>query len=188
MHRQRIDDAAAILDHDIVDELDVAELGIDRHVRGMRAVGVGVLLVEEGAFGRDAFGRKPLQRDRLAAGPDRLGAFDDLDLGGRAAEPLGGLCTDRVAQVRCRRQHRRAAHHHRARVIGAVAVADEGGGAVKDPADAVHRNLERVGGDLRERGFEPLADGGRPDIDRVESVRLEHRCGRFPSVPRRRPR
>ena len=82
VHRQRIDDAAAILDDDIVDELDVTELGVDRHMGGMGAVGVGVLLVEEGAFGRDAVGRKPFQRDRFAAGPNRLGAFDDLDLGG----------------------------------------------------------------------------------------------------------
>jgi hypothetical protein len=31
---------------------------------------------------------------------------------------------------------------------------------VKDAADSIHRNFERVGRDLRERGFEPLADGG----------------------------
>ena len=30
------------------------ELGIDRYVSGVRAVRVGVLLVEEGAFGFDA--------------------------------------------------------------------------------------------------------------------------------------
>jgi hypothetical protein len=114
VHRQRIDDAAAILDDDIVDELDVTELGVDRHMRGMGAVGIGVLLVEEGALGRDAVGRKPFQRDRLAAGPNGLGAFDDLDLGGRAAEPPGGLRADRVAQIGGRLQHGRASHHHRA--------------------------------------------------------------------------
>ena len=48
---------------------------------------------------------------------------------------------------------------------------------MKDAADAIHRNFERIGRDLRERGFEPLADGGRPDIDRIEAVRLEHHAG-----------
>src|SRR5262249_8372580 len=45
---------------------------------------------------------------------------------------------------------------------------------MKDPADALERDFERVGGDLREGGLEPLADGGGADIDRVASVRLEH--------------
>src|SRR4029077_3210586 len=114
VYRQRIDDAAAILDDDIVDELDVTELGVDRDVRGMGAVGIGVLLVEEGALGRDAVGRKPFQWDRLAAGPDGLGAFDDLDLGGLAAEPPGGLRPDGFAQIGGRLQHGRASHHYRA--------------------------------------------------------------------------
>ncbi len=160
VYRQRIDDTAAIFDDDIVDEVHVTELGIDGYMRGMGAVGVGVLLVEEGALGREPFGRKPLKWDRRAAGADRLGAFDDLDLRGGAAEALGGPRADHVAQIGSRRQHRRASHHHRARVIGAVAVADVRGRAVKDAADEVHRHFERVGRDLREGGLEPLADGG----------------------------
>ena len=31
---------------------------------------------------------------------------------------------------------------------------------MKDSADAVHRHLERIGGDLRKRSFQALADGG----------------------------
>ena len=70
---QRIDRAPAILDDHVVDELDMAELVIDRDVGGMRAIGICVLLVQEGALGRDAFGRQPFQSDGLAAaGPTAL--------------------------------------------------------------------------------------------------------------------
>ena len=86
-------------DHDIVDELDVAELGVDRDVRGVGAVGVGVLLVEEGAFGRDAVGESSFSAIDLPPGPTALVAFDDLDLGGRAAEPLAAACA-RIASRR----------------------------------------------------------------------------------------
>src|SRR6516225_9663164 len=160
VHRQGIDDAPAIRDHHVVDELDVAELGIDRHVGGMGAVCVSVLLVEEGALGRNAFARKPVQGDGFTAGPDRLAAFDDFDFGRLAAQTLRRLRADRFAQIRRRIEHRRSAHHHRTRVVGAVTVADVRGTAVKDAADAIDGHFERVGGDLRERRLQPLADRG----------------------------
>ena len=60
---ERIDDPPAILDHHVVDEFHVAELGIDRHMGGVGAVGVGVLFVEKCAFRRDAFACEPRERD-----------------------------------------------------------------------------------------------------------------------------
>ncbi len=59
-------------------------------------------------------------------------------------------------------------------MIGAVAVADVGRGAVEHAADALHRHLERVGSDLCEGGLEPLANGGGADVDGVAAVRLQH--------------
>src|SRR5262249_18630076 len=79
VYRQGIDDTAAIRDHHVVDEFDVTELGIDRHVRGMGAVRVSVLLVEKGAVGGNAGARELAQGERLAAGTDRLHAVHNLD-------------------------------------------------------------------------------------------------------------
>ncbi len=76
------------------------------------------------------------------------------------AHATARLHADRLAQLVGRIEHRRSTHHHRARVIGAIAVAHIGGRAVKDAADTVERHLERIGGNLREGGLEPLADGG----------------------------
>src|SRR6202035_5324077 len=54
LQRQRIDDAAYVLDRDVVENLDPPGLGIDRHMGRMRAIRIGVLLVEERTLGRDA--------------------------------------------------------------------------------------------------------------------------------------
>ena len=65
--RQRIDGAADVLHHHVVDDPHLAELGVDRDMRGVRAEAVGVLLVEERAFGGEP--GEFAQRERLAAGP-----------------------------------------------------------------------------------------------------------------------
>src|SRR5581483_3875054 len=67
-------------------------------------------------------------------------------------------------------EYRRTAHHHRARVIGAVAVADDAGRAVKDVADALDRHFQRVGSDLRIDRLDALPDRRGPHIDRDGAV------------------
>ena len=70
-------------------------------------------------------------------------------------------------------EQRRAAHDDRARMIGAVAVAHIGRRAVMDAADALHRDFQRVGGDLGEHGLHPLADRGRADEHRDRAAGLD---------------
>src|SRR5207245_4958547 len=64
--------APAILDHDIIEKLHVPELGIYRHVGGVRAVGIGVLLVEEGALRRNALAESAAKATDLPSGPTAL--------------------------------------------------------------------------------------------------------------------
>ena len=74
VQRQRIDDAADVLDRDIIDQLDLSGLGIDRHIGGVRAIRIGPLVARESAVGA-----KPgefFQVDGGAAGPDRHAAID----------------------------------------------------------------------------------------------------------------
>jgi ACT domain-containing protein len=77
-----------------------------------------------------------------------------------AVEPLRRLRADRVAQLGRGIEYRRATHHDRARMIGAVAVGHIRGAAVEDTADAIDRDFERIGGDLRENRLQALADRG----------------------------
>src|SRR3984893_10757752 len=56
VHGARVDDAPAVLDHDVIYQIDMTKLGIHSDVGGVRPVGIGVLLVEESAFRRDAIG------------------------------------------------------------------------------------------------------------------------------------
>src|SRR6185369_5646759 len=65
VQRQRVDDAAGVLDRDIVEELDAAGLGIDRDVGCVRAVTVGALVAGVGALRRDS--GEASQRQRLLA-------------------------------------------------------------------------------------------------------------------------
>src|SRR5713226_2860617 len=58
-------------------------------------------------------------------------------------------------------------------MVGAVAVADVGGRAVMDAADAVHGDFQRIRGDLGEHGFDALADRRRTDENRYRSVRVD---------------
>jgi hypothetical protein len=49
---ERVDDAADVLDRHVVDELDMAGLGVDRDMRGMGAVAVGALVAGIGGLRR----------------------------------------------------------------------------------------------------------------------------------------
>src|SRR5437763_736857 len=119
--------------------LDVTELGIDGHVRGVRPVSISVLLVEKGAVGSDAGARKLAERERLAVGPERRHALHNLHLGRFAAHPLRRLRANRLAQFARGIEDRPAAHHDRARLIGAGAVVPVARAAMKDAAAATDR-------------------------------------------------
>ena len=77
----------------------MAELGIDRHMGGMRAIRIGVLLVEEGAFGEMPSGESPASGEGSAVRPHDLAAVDDLDLGGVQPRRFAGLRADRLASA-----------------------------------------------------------------------------------------
>src|SRR5882672_9258886 len=64
--RERIDGAAHILNHDIVDDLDLADLGVDCDMRRMCAVAVSVVVIVERAFGGQA--GELAERKRAAVG------------------------------------------------------------------------------------------------------------------------
>ena len=135
---------------------------------GMGAAGVGVLLVEEDALGGEA--GECGEGERLAAGAADL-VFGDLDLAWRAIPALRRRHADRLVEVLDGIEQGRAAHHHRARMIGAVAVADIGGRAVEDAGDAVHRDFERIRRDLGEHGLDALADRRGAHEHRHRAVR-----------------
>ena len=170
LQRQRIDDPAGVLHHDIIDDLHLTDLRVDRHMRGLRAVAVGVLLVEKGAFPGQA--RERGQRQRLAVRAADL-ILGEPDLGGRASKPLRCFLAQCRLEIMGGIEQCRAAHHDRPGMVGAVAVAHEGGGAVIDAADPVHRDFERVGGDLREHGLHPLPDRGRADEHRDRAILVD---------------
>ena len=73
----------------------------------------------------------PATGERLAVGPDDP-VVGERDLGGRATERCRRLARSSAMKFCVGVEQRRTAHHHRARMIGAVAVADIGGRAVDD--------------------------------------------------------
>ena len=80
--------------------------------------------------------------------------------GERALRALGTGCLQFLRSI----QDRRAAHHHRARMEGTEAFLEIRGRAVQH-ADLFHRQVERLGGDLRAHGFQALPDVGRADVN-----------------------
>src|SRR5262249_30576869 len=84
---ERVDDAAHVLDRDIVDELDMAGLGVDRDVGGVGAVAVGALVALVGGFRRQSGEITERKRAPVAAA-HRAGLDRDRVVG--AAEPGGG--------------------------------------------------------------------------------------------------
>ena len=85
VQRQRIDDAADVLDRNIVEQLDLSGLGIDRDMGGMRAVGIGSFVAGVRAFG--GYAGKFLQVDGAASGPTAMPRSIAISPD-RAIEPL----------------------------------------------------------------------------------------------------
>ena len=122
---------------DVVEDVDLAGPRIDGDVRGMGAVAVGVPVVEEGALDASARPSSPSAND-LPSGPLTLSS-SSRTAAGFAAEPLGAGFANRGQQFLRGIEQGRAAHHGRARVIGAEALAHIGGRAVIDVTDALDR-------------------------------------------------
>ena len=153
---QRVDDAAGVFDRDIVEKFHVPGLGIDGDVGGVRAVAIGSLVAGIGGFRRSS--GKGGKRKRLPVGTEH-GPRVDLDVFFRAAPSLGRRRTDRIAQLCRRHDDGVAAHHHRARAVGAVAVDHVIGRAVEHVRDVGHRHIQSIRRDLGTDRFEALADG-----------------------------
>ena len=140
---------------------------------GVRAIGPGVLVIGKRAFDRERLRRQLRPRHRFAVGRGGA-AVGEYDLGGAAIESPRRLRAHGHPQFcRCIK-HGRAAHDDRARVIRAVAVADISRRAVEHLIDAIHRHVHGVGGDLRERRLQPLADAGRAHINGQRAVGFQH--------------
>ena len=90
VQRQRIDDAADILDRGIVEDGDVAGGGIDRDMRRVRAIGIGAAAVAKGRLGGDAGESGEGQRFPVPLDlPVR-----ERERSGRNAEPARGFGQD----------------------------------------------------------------------------------------------
>ena len=174
VQRQRIDDAADVLDRHVV---DAARRGRswDRPRRGRRAR----RSCRCACCWRRCLRRRCRRRRAPPAAPTCRPARPPCRR--RASTSLGAHCQAlRAAAARiascslsAASSTRRAAHHDRARVIGAVAVARHrwsSRGSTR--LMRVHRHFERVGGDLREHRLDALPDRRRADVDRDRAVAL----------------
>ena len=159
VQRLRIDDAADVVDHDVVEHLDTAGARIDRDMGDRGAVGVGRSSNCRTCRRPRARRAPPASRGGRPARWRRPRA--SVTVVGRDAEALAGGRAHLLDQ-RVRGLHDRAAAHHRgARAVGAVALRQIGRGAVID-RDPLDRHFERVGGDLRHDGLDPLPDADEP--------------------------
>ena len=171
-----IDDAPDILHGDVIDHLDVPGARVDRDVCGVRTVAVGALAAREAALGEEAERRKRGELrpgDRSPVGGHGALALDRRDFFGRAAEVGRCGAADRLFQLAGDDHDGGPAHDHAARAERAEAFLHVGGRAVEHAADALHRDGERVGCDLGEHGFQPLAVRRRPGIHGNRSVALD---------------
>ena len=106
----------------------------------------------------------------LLPGADLAARHRDLLVG--KAEALGRRGADRGDEIVAAVHHGGAAHHHGAGREGAEALAQIRGRAVQN-AHALERQLERVGGDLRQGGLEPLPQHRRAHAHGHRAVALD---------------
>src|SRR5262249_60773622 len=162
MQCQRIDDAAHILDGNIIDEPDVTSLGINRDVGCMGSIAVGALVA-----GEHPFSRKPCELAQRERAPARTG--DSRIVNGyvllSATKPVGSGHLQRIAQPLLCNHDGRTAHYDPARAEGSNAFADIVCRAVEHAADLADWNLERIRRDLRADRLQALSYGGRPNIN-----------------------
>ena len=175
MQGERVDDPADVIDHHVIDHIDPPGLGIDRHMGDRGAVGVGRPGVREGAVRaeRSVGGFAQCQASAIGGARDPAG---DLEGSGGDTEALRRHGAELVQERGRGEQDRAAAHHGRARPVGAEAFRQIGGRAVID-ADAFERQLQCVGGDLPQDGLDPLPDRRGADIDRDSAIGLDRDTG-----------
>ncbi len=127
VHDPGVDRAADVFDRQIVDT-STWPVRVDRDVRRVGAVAVGALRVGERAVDHDRsgtmreFGKRqctPVEGARTRPSPKTI-----VVRTARAILRRG--CANGVEEVLRAVEHRRAAHHQRARVIGAEALVHEG--------------------------------------------------------------
>ena len=151
-----VDQGAAVLDHDVVQDLDFAGLGIDGDDGGVGGVAEGARvalgLVAGGNLeaGRIDIGRQvlraavPRARDLgdadAARWPHHLAAFDAHILA-PGLQQAGAHAHDALGELLARLRHRAAGHDHAARAPSAGGVGRLGGVAVHQ-ADAIVREAQ----------------------------------------------
>jgi hypothetical protein len=139
----RVDDAADILDDQIVQQLDAARPGVDRHMRRRRPISIGQLVVVGESSVDPQTVRRQFGEGNRAAAADAGAAIHQLDFISRAAKPSGGRPPDLFEQCPRTLEHRRAAEDRRARVKRAVPLLQIGGRAMEH-AHLVERNAKRI--------------------------------------------
>ena len=90
----RIDDPTDILNCDVVDHLDMPDLGVNRDVNGMRAVGPGVFIIVELFLDVDPISSDFGDSHCLAPDSGNALAVDDFDLVCGARPAIGGGLAD----------------------------------------------------------------------------------------------
>ena len=209
----RVDHRAAVLAHDVAEQLDPAGLEVDlagAHVRGVHPDRRGcprcsarLLRVPAGTPGGNAWGWKYGElgdlgeaRCRSWACPRTLARLPASSMSSAAASRLvRGDGADPVAQNRRGLAHRAGGHRPAAAPAGAGAEAGQCGVAL-DRVDVVDVRAERVGGELHDRGLEAVP--GRPardvHVDRARRLDADRRgfraasCRIRGSTARRRSR
>src|SRR5581483_2535560 len=106
VQRLGIDDSTDILDRYVIKNLDLASRGIDREMRGVAPIAVGVLLIVIGALDMEAGEFRECEPRRSMHGI----AVRDLYGSGLAAEPFGTALSDFIEQRLRGHQYRRTTH------------------------------------------------------------------------------
>ena len=171
LERCRVYRPADVFDANVVENLDPSGARVDSNVRRVSAIAVGTLFTAVTAFGGQAKCSDLRPRfctchalDAVRRNPDLLGA---------AAQGLRGGGADRDLKLARRIHDRRATHHDGARAIGAIALLEVRRRAVQNRIDALDRQFQGIGGDLRHHGLDALTDATRSRAQRDRSIALK---------------
>ena len=177
----RIDDAAAVVDHDIAQDAHAAGLDVDLDLDGMAANAIGERGRHEALHAFEP--RLEIARHGIAGhARHRFGDFAQREpAAGRAGDLDAPVAHLQIARARLqqmsRDRQRLLAHGDRRHVHrgaggdglpageAALAVGDDRGVA-GDDRDIVRRHAELLGADLRQRGLDALPHRHRAGVDR----------------------
>ena len=185
----RVDNAAAVFHHPVLQQADEAGVGVDLDVGAVDAVGENVEVVDQAeaagvrqqwlhavgqladlvvADAADLGQRQPLPA--VAAIDDH--AIDDVERVGLGLQQHAGEFQDFLAQVACCLIHGLAADGGGARGVGAAAER-RGVGVTREHPHTVDGNAQRSGSDLAHNGVDALALIGDADRADDSTVRLQ---------------